>query len=102
MFSAPRIRKLNIVLPTCLAGIVGVVASAASAEDRYGVEPPGRGNFNFGSLIVLILVLGGGYLVVDIAFRSLNGRAPSSEERIIWTIILVFGGALILGVLRKW
>lgn len=92
--------KLNFALSKCLVGIIGVAASAASAEDRYGVEPPGQGSF--GDVIVGLLIVGIGYLVADIAFRAVNGRAPSSVERIVWTAMLVFGGAVILGVFRKW
>ena len=54
--------------------------------------------------IVGLVILGVGYMVyllADVAFRTVNGRAPSLAERIAWTAMLVIGAAIVVGIFRK-
>ena len=54
--------------------------------------------------IVGLVILGIGYMVymlADVAFRTVIGRAPSIVERIAWTAMLVIGGAIVVGIFHK-
>ncbi len=55
-------------------------------------------------VIVGLLIFGLGYIVymvADVAFRTVSGRAPSLTERIAWTAMLIIGGAIVMGIFRK-
>ena len=68
------------------------------SEGRVPIEPT---SLSIEDLIFGVLILGAGWFVADIAFRAVNGRAPTGGQRIVWTILIIFGGAVLVSVLRQ-
>ncbi|MCZ2114622.1 MAG: hypothetical protein LC131_12440 [Anaerolineae bacterium] len=66
---------------------------------RNPVETP---YISVGSLLWWVIAAVVCWLISSAAHRSVFARAPTNEQRTIWTIALLLGGATIIGFLRSW
>ena len=88
-------------IATILSALVLYVLPAFAVRDGEVRNPIDTEPMSFGSVFVGVLAIGAGWLIADPVHRAVFGRAPTSEQRIVWTIGLVFGGALVVGLMRS-
>lgn len=77
------------------------VVPVLAVRDGEVRSPIDTAPISLSSLFLGALALGACWLIADTAHRTVFGRAPTSEQRIIWAIGLLVGVAIVVGLLRN-
>lgn len=89
-------RRLIAMIPPLLYVLPALAVRDAEVRNPVDSVPISLSNLLLGALALWI-----SWLIADIAHRTAFGRAPTSEQRVVWVIGLIFGGALVIGLLRN-